>query len=130
MSGLMSSFTCYRLHDTFEGMAPADLDVFIEEEERPQIYGPQDMGDFVAKLYVSENAPHNPPWEGFIRSGFETIGEIPSLTSTGAAVVLALHPRKPAFRLHLRDLGPLLAEAGCLAAGLRPADCPELDIPT
>jgi len=108
MSGLMSSFTCYRLHDTFGGIAPADLDDFIEEEERPQIYGPQDMGDFIAKLYVSQNAPHNPPWEGFIRSGFETIGKIPSLTSSGAVIILALHPENLHFAFTFGTLGRFL----------------------
>jgi deazaflavin-dependent oxidoreductase (nitroreductase family) len=81
-------FTCYRLHDTLGGTAPTDLDDFIEEDEQPQIYGPQNMGDFTAKLYVSQNAPHHPSREGFIRSGFEAIDDMPLVTSTGAVVVL------------------------------------------
>jgi uncharacterized protein (TIGR04141 family) len=104
----MGSFTCYRLRDTLGGAAPADLDDFIEEEERPRIYGPQNMGDFIAKLYVSQNAPHNPPWEGFIRSGFEAIDDMPLVTSTGAAVVLALQPENLHFAFTFGTLGRFL----------------------
>ena len=56
----MTSFTCYRLRDTLAGAVPADLDDYIDKEERPQTYGPLDMGDFVAKLYVSQNTPRIP----------------------------------------------------------------------
>jgi uncharacterized protein (TIGR04141 family) len=96
------------LHDTLGGVAPTDLDDFIEEEERPQIYGPQNMGDFVAKLYVTQNAPHYPSWEGFIRSGFEAVDDIPLVTSTGAALILALQPENLHFAFTFGTLGRFL----------------------
>lgn len=105
---LMTSFSCHRLRDTFGGVAPVDLDVYIDEEERPQIYGPLDMGDFVAKLYVSQNAPHHPSWEGFIRSGFAAVEGLPLVTSTGAAVVLVLRPEDQHFAFTFGTLGRFL----------------------
>lgn len=104
----MTSFSCYRLHDTFGGVAPADLDDYIDEEERPQVYGPLDMGDFVAKLYVSQSPPHRPVWEGFIKSGFGSIEDLPSVASTGAAVVLALRPGDQHFAFTFGTLGRFL----------------------
>jgi len=104
----MSSFACYRLRDTFGGFAPSDLDDFIEEDEQPLIYGPLNMGDFIAKLYVSQSAPHHPSWEGFIRSGFEAIEDIPLVTSTGAAVVLELQPEQLHFAFTFGTLGRFL----------------------
>lgn len=119
----MGSFTCYRLRDTFGGVAPTDLDDFIEEDERPRIYGPQIMGDFTVKLYVSQSVPHNPPWEGFIRSGFEAIEDIPLMTSTGAAVVLALQPENQHFAFTFGTLGRFLLkqDAWQRSYGLRTA---------
>jgi uncharacterized protein (TIGR04141 family) len=119
----MTSFTCYRLRDTLEGVAPTDLDDFIEEDERPQIYGPRNMGDFIVKVYVSQNAPHRPPWEGFIRSGFEAIDDMPLVTSTGAAVVLALQPENLHFAFTFGTLGRFLLkqDAWQRSYGLRTA---------
>lgn len=104
----MTSFTCYRLHDTLAGAVPEDLDDYIDTEERPQIYGPLDMGDFVAKLYVSRSAPHHPPWERFIRSGFEAIEDLPFVASIGAAVILALQPEDQHFAFTFGTLGRFL----------------------
>ena len=104
----MTSFSCYRLRDALAGVMPADLDDYIDKEERPRIYGPLDMGDFVAKLYVSQSAPHHSPWERFIKSGFEAIEGLPLVTSTGAAVVLALRPEDRHFAFTFGTLGRFL----------------------
>lgn len=104
----MGSFTCYRLHDALNGVDPVDLDDFIEEDERPQTLGPVDMGDFVAKAYVTESVPHNPPWEGFIRSGFTDIENMPQVASTGAVVIVALRPESLYFAFTFGTLGRFL----------------------
>ena len=104
----MTRFSCYRLRDKLAVAVPADLDDYIDEEERPRIYGPLDMGDFVAKLYVSQSAPHHPPWERFIRSGFEALEDLPFVTSIGAAVVLALRPEDQHFAFTFGTLGRFL----------------------
>lgn len=104
----MTSFSCYRLHDTYGGVAPEEFDNYIDEDERPRIYGPQDMGDFVATLYISANTPHRPTWEGFIRSGFENIDGLPQVTSIGAAIVLELRPEKQRFAFTFGTLGRFL----------------------
>lgn len=104
----MTSFSCYRLRDTLAGAVPADLDDYIDKEEQPLIYGPLDMGDFVAKLYVSQSTPHHPPWERFIRSGFDAVEALPLATSTGAAVVLALRPKDQHFAFTFGTLGRFL----------------------
>jgi uncharacterized protein (TIGR04141 family) len=105
----MASFSCYRLHDTFGGIAPTDLDDYIDlENERPQIYGPENHGDFIVKLYISTNAPHRPPWEGFIKSGFESIEDLPLVSSVGAAIVLALQPGNQHFAFTFGNLGRFL----------------------
>lgn len=113
----MTSFSCYRLSDTLAGDVPADLDDYIDKEEQPRIYGPLDMGDFVAKLYVSQNTPHRPPWERFIRSGFEAIEGLPLVTSTGAAVVLALRPKDQHFAFTFGTLGRFLLRQGTWQRG-------------
>jgi uncharacterized protein (TIGR04141 family) len=104
----MGSFTCYRLRDSLIGVTPTDLDDFIEDDEQPQIYGPQNMGDFTAKLYISQNAPHHPSWEGFIRSGFEAIDDMPLVTSSGAAIILAVQPENLHFAFTFGTLGRFL----------------------
>ena len=104
----MGSFCCYRLRDTLRGVTPEDLDDYIDDESEPQVYGPLDFGGFTAKLYVSQSDPHSPSWEGFIRTGFDTIGQLPLVTSSGAAVVVALHPENLHFAFTFGTLGRFL----------------------
>lgn len=108
IADLMTSFSCYRLRDTLGDVVPADLDDYIDEEERPQIYGPVEMGDFVAKLYVSQSIPHRPAWEGFIKSGFASLEDLPLVTSTGAVIVMGLWPEGQHFAFTFGTLGRFL----------------------
>lgn len=104
----MVSFCCYRLRDTLRGVTPEDLDDYIDHESEPQVYGPLDSGDFTAKLYVGQSAPHGPSWEGFIRTGFNTVGQLPLVTSSGAALVVVLHPENLHFAFTFGTLGRFL----------------------
>lgn len=119
----MTSFSCYRLRDTLGGVAPEDLDDYIDEDERPRIYGPLDMGNFVAKLYISESVPHHPAWQGFLKSGFEDVADLPMVASTGAALILSLQPEDQHFAFTFGNLGRFLLkqEAWRRGYGLRAA---------
>jgi hypothetical protein len=77
--------TCYRLHETVHGKVPEDLDDYIDvEEQRPEIYGPVDHNDFIAKLYVSVGPPHLPGWAGFVLDGFDSSSKHWGETPEGA----------------------------------------------
>lgn len=119
----MGSFCCYRLRDTLGGNEPGDLDDYLDNESEPQVYGPLDFGNFTAKLYVSQSAPHSPPWERFVRSGFDIVGQLPLVTSSGAVVVLALHPENLHFAFTFGTLGRFLLrpDAWQRSYGLRTA---------
>lgn len=104
----MTSFSCYRLRDTLGGAAPGDLDDYIDDDERPRAYGPLDMGNFVAKLYVSETVPHHPAWQGFLKAGFDGIDDLPMVASTGAALLLSLRPEGQHFAFTFGNLGRFL----------------------
>jgi uncharacterized protein (TIGR04141 family) len=104
----MTSFTCYRLRDTLGGVVPQDLDDYIGDEEVLRSYGPLDMGDFVAKLYVSESGPHHPSWQTYLGAGFRVVDELPVVASTGAALLLSLRPEGHHFAFTFGALGRFL----------------------
>ena len=85
-----------------------DLDYIDLEGERPWIYGPVDLGGFRAKLYISASVPHHSLWERFIKSGFDGVDDLPLVSSTGAAVVLALRPESQHFAFTFGMLGRFL----------------------
>lgn len=94
----MSAFTCYRLHQTLRGRAPAGLDEFIDiDEYQPLIHGPVDQGDFIAKLYVNIGDLHLPGWAGFVRAGFDDLENLPLAASVGAVIVIKLVPEDKYF---------------------------------
>jgi uncharacterized protein (TIGR04141 family) len=105
----MVSFTCYRLHDAAEGAPVTDLDYYIDlEESRPRIYGPVDLGDFEAKLYISVGVPHPPIWRGFVKSGFADMDDPLLVSSTGAAIVVAIQPENQHFAFTFGNSGRFL----------------------
>jgi uncharacterized protein (TIGR04141 family) len=94
----MAALTCYRLHDAQAHDEGDGLDKYIDiEDQRPDVYGPVDLGDFVAKLYVKFGYPHVPEWTDFIRAGFDGPTNMPMASSVGAAVVLKLVPEDEYF---------------------------------
>lgn len=122
-TGQVGSFCCYRLRDTLGGVTPEDLDDYIDHESEPQVYGPLDFGDFTAKLYVIQSVPHSPSWEGFIRTGFDAVGQLALVTSSGAAVVVAIQPENLHFAITFGTLGRFLlrSDAWQREYGLRTA---------
>ena len=105
----MSAFTCYRLHQTLRGHPPADLDEFIDiDEKAPEIFGPVDLGDFVAKLYVNIGDRYQPGWAGFVRTGFRELADLPMAASVGAAVVVKLVPEEQYFAFTFGTTGRYL----------------------
>lgn len=105
----MSAFTCYRLHQTLRGRPPADLDDFIETDERaPEIYGPVNQGDFIAKLYMNVGQLHPPGWARFVRQGFDDLETLPTAASVGAVILLRLVPEGKYFAFTLGTTGRFL----------------------
>jgi len=74
------------------------FDQYIDTTDRGLLtVGPQDFGDFEAKLYVDEGYPHPPPWIGFLRGGFDSLTDGLSISSVGAVAILRIKPEDQYF---------------------------------
>jgi uncharacterized protein (TIGR04141 family) len=120
----LPDFTLYRLHETIRGRPVQDLDDYIDSDESTSdIYGPVDMGDFIAKLYVRVGRPHVPGWARFVLAGFQDAAEMPVAASVGAVVVLRLKPEGHTFAFTFGTTGRFLLrrEAWQRSYGLKTA---------
>src|SRR5258708_21447757 len=104
----MPAFTCYKLHTTIGGQA-AELDDFVDfENQHPDVFGPEETDDFIAKLYVSIGIQHPTGWGSFVRSGFADMPDLPFGASVGAAIILKLKPENQSFAFTFGGTGRFL----------------------
>lgn len=87
----MPSLTIYKLRSRLDGQTVKGLAEYVDVAGKTvSTYGPVQGPGFEAILYVSDVPPHAPRWGTLLREGFGEDVKIPSISSAGALLLLAV----------------------------------------
>lgn len=91
----MAELTCYKLRTPPDGPVD-DFDAAINEKKVAglQTFGPIEIGNATAKLYLAGGFQHEPTWGSLLRSGFGDDINIPKVAGASAVVVVRYETQK------------------------------------
>lgn len=86
----MPALKVFKLRNPFGGQEVDDFDHYLAGGRLPVKYGPVEIQEGQAKLYVWASFPRPPKWAPFVREGFGDEVRIPDRAATGALIVVRI----------------------------------------
>lgn len=97
MPAQYSKLIIYAIRDKIAGAPVTTYDQVLNPDKDVTEYGPVDLGEFSAKLFVNSSGDRRPPWAAYLESGFGDIDEILASDTFSALLVLKVKYRRPIF---------------------------------